>query len=91
MTMPEDSSWCTTLEVPIEELEAEVPESLQELIEHQFTELDEPLQRVLETACVVGRTFSVAAVAGALPLPDDEVETLCEELTSQGRFLRLEG
>jgi DNA-binding winged helix-turn-helix (wHTH) protein/tetratricopeptide (TPR) repeat protein len=80
-----------TVERSLDELESDVPDTLQHLIEKQISELDPEQQRALETASVLGRTFSVAAVAATLPAADEDLEKLCETLSRDGHFLRASG
>jgi predicted ATPase/DNA-binding winged helix-turn-helix (wHTH) protein len=71
--------------------ETDVPETLHHFIEKQVSELDPDDQLLLEVASVFGRTFSVAAVASALPGADEDVERRAETLAREGRFLRADG
>jgi tetratricopeptide (TPR) repeat protein len=80
-----------TVERSLDELESDVPDTLQHLIEKQVSELDPEQQRALETASVFGRQFSVAAVAATLPAADEDLEKLCETLARDGHFLRAAG
>lgn len=66
-----------------------VPETVQELIERQFAQLDPPLQRLLEVASVAGFTFSSQALA--VESGGEEVDARCHELVRRGQFLRAEG
>ena len=84
-----DGRW--RLECPMETLESDVPATLQELIEKQFSELPAEEQKILETASVTGRSFPVALLAAALPAADEDLERVCEELVRSGRFLRFSG
>ena len=79
------------LETESATLETDVPDTLHHFIEQQVSELDPDQQRLLETASVFGRTFSVAAVASALPGADEDVEREAEKLAREGRFLRGDG
>lgn len=84
-----DGRW--SLATPMETLESDVPATLQELIEKQFSELRPDEQKILETGSVAGRSFAVALLAAALPAADEDVERACEELVRAGRFLRFSG
>jgi DNA-binding winged helix-turn-helix (wHTH) protein/tetratricopeptide (TPR) repeat protein/type II secretory pathway predicted ATPase ExeA len=72
-------------------LETDVPETLHHFIEKQVSELDPGEQQLLEVASVFGRTFSVAAVASALPGADEDIERRAETFSREGRFLRADG
>jgi predicted ATPase/DNA-binding winged helix-turn-helix (wHTH) protein len=82
----ENEGW--QLRAVLEELAVGVPESLQELIEQQFTPLAPIDQQILETASVAGIEFATAAVAAAAGMADEEVESRCTALARAGRFLR---
>ncbi|MDQ4076999.1 MAG: protein kinase, partial [Chloroflexota bacterium] len=81
------------LQVPLEELGQEVPESLRRLIEQQLLALPDEEQAILEAASVAGIAmgFSAAAVAAGVPYPEEEVETRCAVLARRGQFLRERG
>lgn len=67
--------------------QTDVPESLQQLIEKRLAELDGEEQRVLETASVIGREFSIAFLAATLASDEESVERRCESLARHGRFI----
>jgi predicted ATPase len=50
--------------------------------------LDASEQRILEAASLSGLQFSTSDVAYALALPADDVDSVCEGLAIDGRFLR---
>jgi len=75
----------------MEDGEIGVPESLCQMVETQFDQLDPQDQRVLEAASVVGVDFSVAAVAAGIEEAEMVVEEWCEGLTRRGQFLRSRG
>ncbi|MGH8569638.1 MAG: ATP-binding protein, partial [Gammaproteobacteria bacterium] len=64
-----------------------VPESLRQLIDHQFDRLSEEERGVLEAASVAGREFSAALVAAALDTDVLLVEGCCEALARRHLFL----
>src|SRR5579859_3956076 len=64
------------------------PDTVRQLIDIQIDRLKSDEQRILEAASVVGVQFSVGAVAHALELPADELDTLCEGLANDKRLLR---
>jgi DNA-binding winged helix-turn-helix (wHTH) protein/tetratricopeptide (TPR) repeat protein len=79
------------LDAPLQALETDVPETLQQLIEKEISALDPEQQRMLETASIAGREFTVAIVAATLPADDDDLERECEALARQGTFIREAG
>jgi DNA-binding winged helix-turn-helix (wHTH) protein/predicted ATPase len=68
-----------------------VPESLQQLVEQQLSQLSAEGQRVLEAASVTGMQFSAAAVAAGLEERVDAVEEQCSTLARRGQFLQSSG
>ena len=80
-----------TLRESLAEWEAAIPDRARHMIERQYLDLSENGQVILEAASVVGEQFSSAAVAAAVGQPQTEVEAVCEELSTQGRFLRTAG
>lgn len=87
-TLSTDDHGCH-LNADLEELNPRVPETVQELIERQFVQLDAPLQSLLEVASVAGFAFSSQAVA--VESDPEQVETRCQELVRRGLFLHAEG
>lgn len=81
-----NDAWALAVEVA--ELERDVPDSLQHLIENRIAQLEPEQQKILETACVIGRSFSVALVAGSLPAADDDIERECERLAREASIIR---
>jgi DNA-binding winged helix-turn-helix (wHTH) protein/predicted ATPase len=69
----------------------EVPESLQQLVEQQFSQLHPAHQRALEAASVTGMQFSAAAVAAGLEERADRVEEWCATMARRGQFLQAHG
>ncbi len=72
------------LRAPVAEIEATVPEGVQQLIERQLAELDPDQVATLEAAAVVGTEFDGASTAAGLGRPLPEVEAV---LGSMGRNL----
>jgi predicted ATPase len=64
-----------------------LPEELRQLIMRRIEALPSEVRRVLEAASVVGKEFTVAAVAAGAQYPMEAVEVLCEGLTAQRHFL----
>ena len=67
------------------------PDSVRQLIDIQIDRLTPSDQRILEAAGAAGAEFTCGAVAHALELPVDDVESCCEGFAEQGRFLRYVG
>jgi predicted ATPase len=74
-----------------EEIAAHRPDTVRQLIDARIDPLPTVDQRILEAAAVAGAEFAAGAVAAALELSADEVDSRCEELAAQGRFLRYLG
>jgi len=71
--------------------EIAAPRDVRAMIDRQFDRLDEPAQRILTAASVVGVDFSTASVAAALGEPVADVETRCAALVRREQFLRPHG
>ena len=77
-----------------EDAEAQVaglPEGLQGLLRRRIQALPPAVCRVLEAASVVGRAFTVAAVAAGSQASVEDVEAVCEGLAAQQHLLDDEG
>jgi len=61
---------------------------VRQLMDIQIDRLESNEQRILEAASLVGVQFAVGAVAHALELPADEIDTACERLANDKRLLR---
>jgi DNA-binding winged helix-turn-helix (wHTH) protein/predicted ATPase len=72
----------------VQAAEAEVPESLKEMIERQLDRLSHEDRRVLEAASVTGVAFSAASVAAALEESIELVEERLGVLARRGSFVR---
>jgi len=75
----------------LEQVALEVPESLQQLVEHQLSQLSPEDQRILEAGGVAGMQFSAAAVAAGLEEGSEAVEERCATLARRGQFLQPSG
>src|SRR5262245_7902160 len=64
-----------------------LPEGLRQLLARRIEALPPETRRVLEAASVVGREFTVAAVAAGLQWPVEDVEAQCDALATQQHFL----
>jgi hypothetical protein len=72
----------------VAEVASRRPDTVRQLIDIQIDRLNSNEQRILEAASLVGAQFAAGSVAHALELPADEVDTVCEGLASERRFLR---
>jgi DNA-binding winged helix-turn-helix (wHTH) protein/tetratricopeptide (TPR) repeat protein len=84
-----DGSW--KLNVPLEEIDLEVPENLWAMIEAQIDFLRPEEQRAIEAASVHGVSFRTSVVAVAATLDEDTLEELCEDLSRRQHILRRVG
>jgi tetratricopeptide (TPR) repeat protein len=64
-----------------------IPEGLRPLLARRIEALPPETRRVLEGASVVGREFTVAAVAAGLQWPVADVEARCDAVATQHHFL----
>lgn len=64
-----------------------IPQDVQRFIDRQIDELDESDRNLLTAASVIRREFATAAVAAALEIGVDEVETGCARLARHGVFI----
>jgi predicted ATPase len=64
-----------------------IPEGLRQLLRRRIEALRPETRRVLEGASVVGREFTVMAVAAGLQCPVADVEAQCETLATQYHLL----
>ncbi len=79
------------LEASPAEIEAEIPESLREMIEQQVDRVGADDARLLEVASVVGMELSAGSVAVGLDEPVLSVEARLEALARKGRLSRPRG
>jgi predicted ATPase len=66
---------------------ASLPEGLRQLLLRRLQALPPAVGRVLEAASVVGKAFTVAAVAAGSQTPMADVEAVCEGLAAQQHLL----
>jgi len=71
-----------------DEIDGRVPDSLRGLLDAQLRTLDYRQREILVAAAAVGVEFSSLAVAAVTGAAVDAVEAVCEQLASQGRFVR---
>ena len=76
-----------TLREGVEAQVASLPEGLQGLLRRRIQALSPAVCRVLEAASVVGKAFTVAAVAAGSQAPVEDVEAVCEGLAAQQHLL----
>ena len=74
----EDGRW--QLQVPVEEIDLEVPERLRRMIELQIDRLSGAEQRALEAACITGNSFTASVTASAADTKVEDFVGLCEGL-----------
>jgi len=84
--LSENGTW--KLNVPIEEIDLEAPESLRQMIELQIERLSPAEHRALEAASVTGVLFSAAVSATAANMDVEEFENLCEGLSRRHYIVR---
>jgi DNA-binding winged helix-turn-helix (wHTH) protein len=77
-----------TLALPLENVDLNVPETLDQLIETQFQHLSAVEQRVLRSASVAGECFSVWAITAATELAPSIIEDICEGLVERLQFIK---
>jgi predicted ATPase len=75
----------------VEDILRSVPDTLQQMIERQFTQLPAEERLVLEMGSVVGDMFTTAAVAAGLGVEVEQVEAWCKELLRKRFFLAARG
>ena len=76
-----------TLRAGSEAQVASLPKGLRQLLLRRIQELPPEVCRVLEAASVVGKAFTVAAVAVGSQVPVEDVEAVCEGLAAQQHLL----
>jgi tetratricopeptide (TPR) repeat protein len=86
MIRPSEAGW--ELAARVAEVANRWPDTVRQLIDIQIDRLKLNEQRILEAASIVGVQFAVGAIAHALELPADEVDTVCEGLANDKRLLR---
>lgn len=76
---------------PLTAVERAVPDTLRQLIHHQYTSLSPAAQRLVAAASAVGPEGTVAALGAALATDDEAVEATAAALLAQGQFLQPAG
>jgi predicted ATPase len=85
MLVERENRWDVSGEVSA--LASVVPPTVQHLMHQHVDNLARDDQAILETASVVGPTFSVAAVAAGVSLTEADIEARCTTWARQGQFL----
>jgi predicted ATPase/DNA-binding winged helix-turn-helix (wHTH) protein len=75
----------------IETVTGLIPASIRGLIARHIDRLPAEDQSLLEAASVAGSTFAIAAVAAAVGMPEEAVETRCAIWMHQGQLLHAAG
>jgi predicted ATPase len=89
LLLERDGQW--ELATSVEDVAARRPDNIRRLIDTQIDRLPEFEQRIVETAAVVGVSFAAGVVAHALDADVDSVDSACESLANERRFLKYEG
>src|SRR6266851_8535434 len=84
-----DGAWRLTTH--LETIAPSVPETLQQMLEAQFDQLSAPEQQILKSASVAGERFSVWTISTTLDLGPDQIEDLCDQLSSRQQVIKAAG
>jgi DNA-binding winged helix-turn-helix (wHTH) protein/tetratricopeptide (TPR) repeat protein len=76
---------------PLEGIDPGVPETLQQMLEVQFEQLNVEEQRILKSGSTAGEHFSVWAIATTLDIEADQIEDYCEGLAQKQQFIKSAG
>jgi len=79
------------LDDAVSEREDTIPSTLRGLIEAGLSSLDRTPQTVLETASVVGDSFSAVDIANAADIPVPDVERVLRHAAHHGEFIQCDG
>jgi predicted ATPase len=79
------------LATSVRDVAARRPDSIRRLIDTQIDRWSAFEQRIVETGAVAGATFTAGVVAHALAADVDGVDSACEVLANERRFLKYEG
>jgi len=83
----QEGGWVVSKQVDIENLG--VPDTLQGLIMARFDRLNEPQQKVLQVASVIGHQFSLVLLKSLLPaMSQEEIDPIMDELTEREFIFR---
>ena len=89
LLLERDGQW--ELSTSIEAVAALRPDSVRRLLATQIDRLPAFEQRIVETAAVAGASFTAGVVAHSLDADVDGVDSACESLANERRFLKYEG
>jgi predicted ATPase/DNA-binding winged helix-turn-helix (wHTH) protein len=79
------------LNIPLAEIDLEVPENLRQMIEAQLQCLTKEERRALEVASVAGGIFSCRVTASAADMEQEKFADLCEGLSHRALMVRPAG
>jgi DNA-binding winged helix-turn-helix (wHTH) protein/tetratricopeptide (TPR) repeat protein len=80
-----------TLSAPLQDIYPGIPETLQQMLEIQFKQLNAEEQRILQSCSVAGERFAVWAVAVMLETAPTSIEEICDKLARREQFIRFVG
>ena len=83
-----DGLWC--IDNRVEAPEINIPESLRSLILRQLEALPPAHREMLEVASVSGMEFSATAMTDALAKSVEEIESVCDQLSSDHQFINFD-
>src|SRR5215468_4595151 len=84
-----NGSWALTK--PLEKIDPNIPETLQQLIQVQFDQLSSSEQSILKSASVAGERFSVWALTTTVIAEASRIEEICEGLADKQQFIKAAG
>jgi predicted ATPase/DNA-binding winged helix-turn-helix (wHTH) protein len=84
-----DGRW--QLQVPLEQIEFEVPEDLRHMIEAQLDRLSAQEQSALELASIAGASFSASVISAAADIDSRSLEDLYEALSRRHHIVKWTG
>jgi DNA-binding winged helix-turn-helix (wHTH) protein/tetratricopeptide (TPR) repeat protein len=76
-----------TVTRPVDDVDPGVPDTLQQMLEHELDRLTPSEQRVLSAASVAGERFAVWSIAAAVEMSPEEIEDLCDGLAARELFV----
>ena len=85
----ESGTW--QIQVPLESIHLEAPESLRQMIELQIEKLTVDEQRVLELASMTGMSFTANANVLGATVDQEKLESTCEDLARRQHMVRRRG
>ncbi len=86
MIAVESGTW--QIQVPLESIHLEAPESLRQMIELQIEKLTVDEQRVLELASMTGMSFTANANVLGATVDQEKLESTCEDLARRQHIVR---